>query len=1102
MQLLTLALVLLLTTLCLPLFGQVSATGAVNGTVTDPAGLVVAAADVVLLNESTSLATSVTTNAEGQYRIQNLLPAVYTLTVAASGFRVVQVAPFRINVNQTLTVDVALQLGELSEKVEVVAQGELVQRTTVEVATVIQEKAMRDLPLNGRNYTQLITLTPGANGTRVNGQWADSNAYLLDGATNTSVLGSSSAYVPILDTIQEFSIQAHSDKAEYGGFTGATINVVSRSGGNRFTGSAWEFVRNDRLLARNPITQATLSKPPEFRQNQFGGTFGGPVMVPNLYEGKNKTFFFFAFERFMHRRSDVQRTRVPTANELAGNFSDSVLGRNIFDPSTTRPGPGGTVIRDQFPNNIIPADRIDPLTQGYLKLMLPAPNYSDPNDLSVNRFDIFPNTQDKNDFSLRLDHRLSGRDNIWFRYSHADDVTNSLLTGGLFKREDSRDRRAVGANWTHLFSSSVFADLRFSYSDHPFRRLDTMEGGAAAVVGLGFSQSKVDSYNIPTLGGLGAINTPGINGRYATLTSVPYGFSGALSWIKGRHSVKYGFQVARKDFSNIAFTHSYGFNLQQTADPQNLGRTGIELASLLLGMPNTTAHADGSYREAFNNWGVYVQDEWKIRSNLTINAGLRFDAFPLPNFYGSTGIISGWDWKTGEWLIGGTELPPACDVAKVAPCLPGDGNLRNLPFGDKIRLADYPGVRHPIRDNFAPRLSAAYSLSQKTVLRAGYGIYFDTESSTAQEAQNTYGVWPANTTDSRTHNQVGASPTTVSQVNAFVIAPLTTGAPWGRNTYFWDPKKKNAMSQQWNFDIQRELQRNLSLTVAYVGSIGRRLDLNVSANTAPTPGPGSAADVNARRPFPYYGRDTLYGTDLGENSYNALQVKLDRRFSNGLQGLVSYTLSKTMDNGTDGFYIGNPQNVYDLDAEWGPSNSDRTHILRISGIYELPFGKGKRWLTEGPAAHILGNWQFNTINTLQTGTPVVLSVAGDVANVGNLVKTYARPNVVGNPELSDPSRDRWFNTGAFEVPVLSFGNAPRGLIRNPSFYNSDISLFKNVPIRERVNAQVRIEVFNAFNIQNPGNANGNASFGNTNFGRITSISGSPRDIQLAVKVTF
>ncbi len=1081
------------------LYGQASSTGAVNGTVTDPSGQVVPSTKVVLLNERTGIRTTATTNAEGQYRFLNLIPSQYSLSVESKGFKSLNVAPFLINVNQTLTEDVVLEIGELAQRVEVTAQSELVQRTTVELGTVIQEKTMRELPLNGRNYTQLISLTPGANGTRIDGQWADGNAYMLDGTSNTSILGASSAYIPILDTIQEFTIQSHSDKAEFGGFLGATVSAVTRSGGNRVTGSLWEFVRNNMFTARNPITQSQITSTPPYKQNQFGGTFGGPVYIPKLYNGRNRTFFFFAYEHFASRQQTVSLTRVPTDNEFNGNFSDSVLGRNIFDPATTTSGPNNTSVRTQFPNNTIPANRIDKLTQSYLGLMLPKSNYYNPGNLNVNRSDTFPVREDKNDYSIRVDHRFSDKDSLWFRYSRTDDLTNNFLTA-LVARADSRDRRNIGVDMTHLFSPSLFLSSRFFYSDHPFKRLDTVSGGSAAVVALGFSQGKIDRYNIPDFLNVGSFNTPYLNGKYQTLTRVPYGFSESLAWVKGRHNAKFGFQLSRKTFTNVALGHHYSFNLAQTADPQLAGSTGTELASLLLGLPASVSYYDGTYTEEFSNWGAYAQDEWKLRPNLTVSFGLRYDTFPLPNF--TVGTISGWDWKTGEWLIGGTRLPPACNTSGQAPCIPGDGNLANLPFGNKIRLADYPGIRHPIKDNFGPRVSAAWSLNRRTVLRGGYGLYFDTESSTAQEAQNSFGAWPSNSSIDRTYNQLGQTFTTVRAVDSSQLSAVTAGAPWGTVSYFWDPSKKNAESHQWNVELQRELMRDMVVSAAYVGSIGRRLDLNIAANTAPTPGPGSAAEVNARRPFPYYGRDTLYGTDLGRNSYNSLQVKVERRFSNGLQGLVAYTWSKVMDNGTDGWYGGNPQNAYNLDAEHGVSNSDRTHILRVSGIYELPFGKGKRWVSSGPAAYILGNWQFNTINTLQSGTPVVLTVAGDVANVGNLVKTYERPNVVGSPSLSNPSMDLWFNRAAFAVPVLSFGNAGRGLVRNPAFYNSDMSLFKNIPIKEKCTLQIRGEFFNAFNIINPGNANGNASTGNRNFGRITSISGSPRDIQLAMKLSF
>lgn len=1092
------ALVMLLTICSSNAPGQASATGAVNGTVSDPSGQMVPNAKVTLISEATAIPVVVHTGVAGQYRFLNLLPNLYSLAVEAPGFKTVRIAPFRVNVNQTVTQDIVLELGDLAQRIEVTAQGELVQRATAEVSTVIQEKVVRDLPLNGRNYTQLITLTPGANGTRINGQWADGNAYMLDGTANTSILGASSAFVPILDTIQEFSIQSHSDKAEFGGFLGATISAVTRSGGNRLTGSAWEFVRNDKFTGRHPINHARLADPPAFRQNQFGGTFGGPLLLPKVYDGKNRTFFFFAYERYTFRRQDVRLTRVPTEKELSGDFSDSVIGRNIYDPATTRSA-GGIVAREQFSNNRIPANRIDSLTQSYLKLMLPLPNYLDPANVNVNRLDIFPVKTDQNDYSIRTDHRFSDSDSVWFRYSRVDNLALSYLTA-LVRREDSRDRRNIGANWTHLFTPTLFSDSRFFYSDHPFRRLDTMEGGEAAVTRLGFSPAKVKRYNIPDFLGVGAINTPYLNGKYQTLTRLPYGFSHSLSWVRGKHNAKFGVQLGRKKFTNVALGHHYNFNIAQTADPQRAGSTGIELASLLLGLPNTVNYYDGTYNQEFNNWAAYAQDEWKLRPNLTVTLGLRYDSFPMPNF--TVGTLSGWDWKSGDWLIGGERLPPACNLAGAAPCLPGDGDLGKIPFGNKIRLADYPGIRHPFHDNLGPRLGAAWSLTPKLVVRGGYGIYFDTESSTAQEAQNSFGAWPSNSSIDRTYNQIGEGFTSVRQIDKTNLSALPGPAPWGTVTYFWDPRKRNAMSHQWNIDIQHELARNLMLSTAYVGSVGRRLDLNVAANTAPTPGPGTAAEVNARRPHPHYGRDTLYGTDLGRNSYNALQVKLERRFADGLQGLLAYTWSKTMDNGTDGWYIGNPQNVYNLDAEHGVSNSDRKHILKISGIYELPFGRGKRWLRSGVASWLLGNWQWNTINTLQSGTPVVLTVRGDVANVGNTVKNYARPNVNGDPRLENPNGERWFNTAVFSVPVLSFGNAGRGLIRNPSFYNSDMSLFKNIPLGEGLSAQLRFEAFNVFNIQNPGDANGDASTGNRNFGRITSVSGSPRDIQLALKLQF
>src|ERR1700687_4392703 len=1082
---------------CGPLFGQSAASGQLNGTITDQSGGGVANAKVTVMNNATNIGVTVVTNAAGQYRIFNLLPSLYDLTIEAPGFKTVRIASLKINVDQTLTQDSVLPLGSVADKVEVRAQGDLLERTTVSESTVIQEKVVRDLPLNGRDYSQLISLTPGANGTRINGQWADGNKFLLDGTNNTTILGAKTAFTPNLDTIQEFSIDSPSAKAEYGGVLGATVNAATKSGGNTLSGTLWEFVRSNQFQARNPFSQSTLRTLPPYHRNQFGAAIGGPVYIPKLYHGRGKTFFFFAYERFTLRQQTVKLSRVPTADELNGNFSTSVIGRNIYDPATTTAGPNGTLIRQQFQNNTIPTNRIDPLTQGYLKLMLPAPNYTNPSNVNVNRLDIFPNNETKNNYSVRIDHKLGNRDNLWFRYSQIG-ADNSTFVTAILPQVTSQNRKNFGVNWVHAFRPNLFFESTYAYANFPFTLNQNLQGGQAALAALGFSQDQFAKYGVPDFLSVGNFSTPFLNGVYANLTKSPASIGESLSWITGKHSMKFGFQLSRKDFTNIATGHHYSFNIAQTADPQNVGTTGIELASLLLGLPQSNSLYTGNYTMAFNNWSLYGEDDWKVRRNLTVSLGLRYDSFPPPNFYGNS-TISDWDYKTGDWLIGGSKLPPACNVSPVAPCIPGTGNLNDLPNGNKIKLARYPGIRYPIYDNFSPRLGVAWSFARNTVLRVGYGIYFDTESSTAQEAQNTYGAWPSKTSAGTNYNAFSQSLTTVKQIDGTPVSPVTTGAPWGTVSYFWDPRKKDAMSHQWNVDIQHQFSEHFVLTTAYVGSRGSRLDLNIAANAALQPGAGTPAEVNARRPFPFYGSDTLYGTDLGRNHYNALQVKAEDRFSGGFQTLVSYTWSKTMDNGPDGWYGGNPQNPYNLNAESGVSNSDRTHILVMSGVYELPFGKGKRWLHSGAASYVLGNWQLNGIGTLQSGTPVVLSVPGDVANVGNHVRNYERPNLVGNPHLSNPSANLWFNTAAFAVPVLSFGNAGRGLIRNPGYTNFDLSLFKNVPIRERLSFQLRLEAFNAFNIQSLGRANGTLG---TGFGTITSTSSAPRELQFAAKLYF
>jgi hypothetical protein len=312
------------------------------------------------------------------------------------------------------------------------------------------------------------------------------------------------------------------------------------------------------------------------------------------------------------------------------------------------------------------------------------------------------------------------------------------------------------------------------------------------------------------------------------------------------------------------------------------------------------------------------------------------------------------------------------------------------------------------------------------------------------------------------------------------------------------------MSQQWNVDLQQQWSKTVVTTIAYVGSLQTRVDLTLDGNSAMTPGPGNtnAAAVNARRPFPFYGTDVKFGTSLGRGNYNALQVKIEKRLSNDFQTLISYTWSKSMDNGSNSWYSSNVQNSYNVNADYGLSDVDRTHILRMEATYQLPFGRGKEWVNKGPFAYIVGGWQVNALGQANSGRPVVLSASNDPANIGNSQINYARPDLIGSPAVSHKTRAEWFNTAAFAQPVLSYGNAPRGLVRNPPFQNMDASVFKNIPIREKLSMQLRLEAFNALNLITLGGVNGSFTNNANNFGKITGIGSTPRILQIGAKLYF
>jgi Carboxypeptidase regulatory-like domain/TonB dependent receptor-like, beta-barrel len=1106
-------------------------SGTVNGVVKDETGAVVPNADAILKNEATGVEVVVKTNPSGYYVFVNVQPGTYTVSVKVSGFKTALQPKFAVGVNQTATHDFTLSVGEVTQTIEVTAEGALIQQSTSELGTVVTEQAVKDLPLNGRNFTQLLTLTPGATpvntaqgnggGTgfnaplalpgstfiipSVNGQWNRTNLFLLDGIVNEFFFGSSYAILPIIDAVQEFKVQSHNDKAEYGGVLGGVINVVSKSGGNQLHGSAWEFLRNDVFDARDPFKDAANKSPTPFRQNMFGATVGGPVYIPKVYNGKDKTWFFFGYEGWRYSRSQQQLYNVPTDQELSGDFSNSLVKQTIYDPQTTRVDPSNpqAFIRDPFQNNIIPSGRINPMALGYLKTYFDRP--VETGVAGFNAINSHPLKSDANTYQVKIDHRFGNNDNIWYRYS---DLSNFQTIPGTLKVDFLYDQhpKNTAAGWNHLFSPALILDSKFGFVTEPVDQFGAATPGFEPMQKLGFGG--LDSFGPVSFGLRAPYGSPSIGTPRPNIDR-QYHFAEGLSWLRGNHYFKFGLQYVWQTRDNLTTGHDYQFNNEQTADPKNLAASGNSLASALLGLPQSSTFRKQSYRTEYASMGFYGQDEWKLSPKLTVNLGLRWDHYTVPHL--TKGVNNGFDWYTGDWLIGGGKLPPACKDVKIAPCIPGDGTLASIPGGDHIKVGDAIDFTHPVYDGLQPRLGLAWRVLDKTVIRGGYGLVFDVFTGISQSSQQSINSWPDKGFSQPTFNATGASPTSLQQIQGQTNSPLPDPSPFGNAGWFIDPHFKNAYSHQWNVEVQHQFTDKLVLSAAYVGSRTHRLDNNAAANNAVTPGAGTPEQVNSRRPFPYQ-TTMFYSLSRGKAWYDSFQFKADRRFSNGLQFLISYTWSKTLDLGQSGWFTAEEgpggsaslQDFYHPEQSKGLSGYDVPHFLSISSVYELPFGKGKPMLNHGPAAWILGNWQTNVIAQFRSGQPYNIAVSGDVANVGNAVGwwNYARPNLVGDPSVSNPTSAKWFNPGAFSVPVLSYGSFGRNVLRTDGVTNIDFSLFKNIPVGERVSVQFRAEAFNVFNIMSLGAPEGLLNQPTT--GQISALAQgiSPRQMQMGLKIIF
>jgi len=722
-----------------------------------------------------------------------------------------------------------------------------------------------------------------------------------------------------------------------------------------------------------------------------------------------------------------------------------------------------------------------------------------------------PNIANANTYNGRMDEQIGNKDNLFFRWSQMN-MTQTNPTSALEVTGGTVPANSLAAGWDHVFSPGLIMEARGGATQRPFDRFTNNGAGIAAMVGIGMTSSGGSMIDLASPWSSAGMNLGN------DINSPTWDFSGNLTWVHGKHNAKFGLQWLRQGNINTLPPYgAYTFSNDTTGNPEQVGTTGASLASALLGLPSQTNNTIASnLSERYAIWSEFAQDEWRLRNNVTLTYGLRFD-YRRPFGADAPGsFIAGPVPETGDYWIGLSQMPGVCSAVGAAPCLPAP--LSQIPNGQHIMLSPLGRAWGPRTewDDWGPRVGIAWRVNDKTVVRGGYGIVYDPLTGLNQDWKGIQGSWPAASSiwSLLSFNQLGQPLTTIEQSFSQLGSPLPSADPWEQENWYFDPDRKDARSQQWNIEVQRQMTHNLALSVGYVGSHSDRLDSTGLWNTATTPGPGTVAQVEAKEPFPWWNGTNFMGTSTGVSSYNALEVKLDRRVANGLYYLVSFTWSKSMDNGTSGWFDAENgpggagagtgvQNYYDPTASRSVSSYDVPLFLSMSGVYELPFGRGKKYFNQhGAASWLLGNWQTNAIVQLRSGQPFTVYVSGDVANIGNTISwfDYARANLVGNPKLSNGTSEEFFNTSAFAVPSFSYGNLGRNTMWSAPVYNADFSLFKNFVVREGMNLQFRGEFFNIFNIQNY--AAPDSLVGDPGFGHVTSTVNNPRQIQLALRLTF
>jgi hypothetical protein len=1083
----------------------------ITGTVTDKTGALVAGAEIVIVNTKTGTERKAVSNEGGAYTIPFLTPGDgFTVTVQKPGFRQAKAENLRLEVNQVARLDFALEVGAVTESVNVSASAALIEADSSAVGQVVETKAIQDLPLNGRNFVQLAILAPGVSGvgfgsrgtimsgTRpddlrpgselfANGNREGSNNFLIDGADNNERLTLSIVLRPSVEAVREFKMQTNMFAAEQGRNPGATVNIITKSGSNELHGSAYEFLRNDIIDAKNFFTPAG-GKTPELRQHQFGASAGGPVF-------KNKLFFFTNYEGYRRKQEKTFVNTVPTAEMRVGDFG---AVRDIFDPLTTRAAAGTAsgYTRDPFPNRQIPLDRFDAVTRKLVNAY-PLPQRAG----LVNNHTTVPGEQQRWDQGDgRMDWNWNEKNSVFGRFSRQDTTTTrpstftpvtlpglsspvSLGNEDTFAGSSNLKTYNAVLNWVHTFSPSFIAETKMGYGRF---NLNFIQEGASPGARLGEQLGVKNANQGPASDGIPIFSPAGYTGigqtRSLPIIRIENTFHPGVSFTKlmGAHSIKFGGDLRRRQVTQFQVNRGNGrFNFGRTftTNPNSTATSGDGMAEFLLGAANTI---EQDFTLVFPGirmaeWGGFLQDDWKVTRNLTFNIGLRYEYdTPVSEV---TNRWTNFNPFTGKLLISGFNT---------------DSNT---------------GVR-PDRNNFAPRFGFAYQARPGTVIRGGYGIFYDAAGSESvmmrRHRQLPFG--PINAEDINAFSptprrvQDGLRPIPVLDFN--VVANNPTGAMLAIDQGFVAP-----YVQQFNLQIQQQLPKEMVAKIGFVGNMGRKLDNSYDFNQ-PVPGPGAAGP---RRPLFTLAPNVVgvtYELSEGISSYNSLQATLEKRFASGIGFLTSYAMAKSIDNGIGNAFGGADNGPLPQDRRYraldrGISGFDIKHRFTTAMNYALPFGVGRKHSLGSRAANVLlGGWDMNTIFTAQTGLPFTPVLASSVSNAGG-----SRPDRFKEGSIGSPGPARWFDTSfnasgsAWGVPAIyTFGNSARNVLRAPGRVNVDYSIFKEFAFTERTKLQFRTEIFNLFNTPqfNPPDAN----IGSPSAGIISSIVGTPRQFQFGLRLAF